>query len=243
MRKVIAVLGAVALTLLITTGALAAPKLLTGLDVQDGSLGLVDLSESAKAALKGQTGEKGATGAKGETGAAGPQGVPGPKGEPGSPGVIGSIDALAGTRCTTGEGKVGQLALNKGRIAVGLGCIAPDRFESNDSRDAAAHVSFCGSNPCLTDATVYPSADEDWFGYSGAARTIQVASTFAPVHVELFRDGEQVASRETTPDISGSLFHRFKTGTGDEVHDWELHVSGSAPASYTVNAFPFEVSS
>ena len=77
MKKVVAVLGAVALTLLITTGAFAANKMLTGADIKNGSIGIVDLSKSAKAALKGQPGEKGATGEKGETGAKGDAGATG----------------------------------------------------------------------------------------------------------------------------------------------------------------------
>jgi hypothetical protein len=89
MKKVIAVLGAVALTLLITTGAFAANKMLTGANIKNGSIGVVDLSKSAKAALKGQPGEKGATGEKGETGAAGPQGPAGAQGPQGPAGAHG----------------------------------------------------------------------------------------------------------------------------------------------------------
>jgi hypothetical protein len=89
MKKVIAVLGAIALTLLITTGAFAANKMLTGANIKNGSIGIVDLSKTAKAALKGQPGEKGATGEKGETGAAGPQGPAGAAGATGASGAQG----------------------------------------------------------------------------------------------------------------------------------------------------------
>ena len=51
--------------------------MLTGADIKNGSIGIVDLSKSAKAALKGQPGEKGATGEKGETGAKGDAGATG----------------------------------------------------------------------------------------------------------------------------------------------------------------------
>ena len=65
MKKVAAVLGSVALTLLIATGAFAVKGLLTGadikngslagLDVKKGSLTAGDLSASAQAALRGTT--------------------------------------------------------------------------------------------------------------------------------------------------------------------------------------------
>jgi hypothetical protein len=111
MKKVIAVLGAVALTLLITTGAFAANKMLTGANIKNGSIEAVDLSKSAKAALKGQSGEKGDTGVagapgakgdkgdKGETGATGPQG---PQGEQGPAGIVNAVKARICVDTTTG---------------------------------------------------------------------------------------------------------------------------------------------
>jgi hypothetical protein len=107
MKKLVAVLGSVALILLITTGAFAAKGLLTGADIKNGSItGLDvknrsltagDLSASAQAALRGHKGVTGKPGAKGETGANGVPGQPGergpagPKGDNGAQGTQGDI--------------------------------------------------------------------------------------------------------------------------------------------------------
>ena len=139
MKKVIAVLGAVALTLLITTGAFAANKMLTGANIKNGTIGVVDLSKSAKAALKGQPGEKGVTGEKGEIGAAGPQGPAGAAGATGATGAQGpkgvsgyevhtwrySTDD-ANTDAGPGYGGVGSggiatVACSPGKVALGGG--------------------------------------------------------------------------------------------------------------------------
>jgi|tagenome__1003787_1003787.scaffolds.fasta_scaffold20989741_7 hypothetical protein len=67
-------------------------KLITGQDIKDGSIGLVDLSSSTKTGLKGQRGAAGSlgpAGAKGDTGPAGPAGPQGPKGDTGATGATG----------------------------------------------------------------------------------------------------------------------------------------------------------
>jgi len=130
MKKVIAVLGAVALTLLITTGAFAANKMLTGANIKNGSIEAVDLSKSAKAALKGQSGEKGATGEKGETGAKGATGAKGETGAKGDAGATGASGAkgdkgdkgetgAAGPQGPQGEqGPAGIVNAVKARVCV-----------------------------------------------------------------------------------------------------------------------------
>jgi hypothetical protein len=79
----------------------AAKKLLTGKDIKDGSIGIVDLSSATRVGLKGakgptgSSGPQGPAGPKGDTGAAGPAGVAGPQGlkgdtgAQGAPGLIG----------------------------------------------------------------------------------------------------------------------------------------------------------
>jgi hypothetical protein len=69
---------------------------ITGKHVKDGSLGTIDLSPQAIAALRGATGPqgpKGETGAKGDTGAPGADGAPGTPGAQGERGPSNAIEA------------------------------------------------------------------------------------------------------------------------------------------------------
>ncbi len=59
-------------------GSAGAAKLITGQGIQNGSIGLTDLSKSAKKALKGAAGPVGPQGTAGPAGATGPAGAPGP---------------------------------------------------------------------------------------------------------------------------------------------------------------------
>jgi hypothetical protein len=106
MHKVLSILGAIALVLVITTGAVAASGLITGANVKDGSLTGVDikngsvgaakLSQAARAALHGMAGADGmagAAGAKGDTGAAGSNGSNGSNGANGAAGATGATGA------------------------------------------------------------------------------------------------------------------------------------------------------
>jgi hypothetical protein len=94
--KFVAALAVVFVVVAGTAAAVpAAKKLLTGKDIKDGSIGIVDLSSSTRAGLKGpkgadgSQGPKGADGAKGDTGATGPQGAKGDTGAQGAPGDVG----------------------------------------------------------------------------------------------------------------------------------------------------------
>jgi hypothetical protein len=64
----------VAALFVVLTGTATAAKLITGAQIKNGSIGLVDLSAKAKKALRGQRGPAG------PQGPAGAQGVPGPAG-------------------------------------------------------------------------------------------------------------------------------------------------------------------
>jgi hypothetical protein len=108
------ILAAIALFVALTGTAVAgANALITGAQIKNGSIGLADLSGSAKAALKGK---RGPAGQRGAAGLAGPAGLPGPAGPAGPKGVEvvkhykaskilapGAIDGLAMV-CPAGEG-------------------------------------------------------------------------------------------------------------------------------------------
>ena len=81
-------------------------KLITGQDIKDGSIGLVDLSSTTKTSLKGQrgaAGSQGPAGAKGDTGPAGPAGPQGAKGDTGATGAQG-IQGPKGDTGSVGKG-------------------------------------------------------------------------------------------------------------------------------------------
>lgn len=79
----------------------AAKKLFTGRDIKDGSIGVKDLSKSARTKLKGSTGVPGEHGAQGDRGAQGERGLPGEqglqgqKGDKGDDGSDASINGVA----------------------------------------------------------------------------------------------------------------------------------------------------
>jgi hypothetical protein len=81
-------MGVVAL-LMIGGGSAAAKALITGADIKNGSVHLVDLDHRAQAKLKGNTGATGATGAIGARGATGAAGAAGALGGIGKAGVNG----------------------------------------------------------------------------------------------------------------------------------------------------------
>jgi hypothetical protein len=70
----------VAALFVVLTSTATAAKLITGKQIKDGSIGLVDLSAKAKNALKGKQGPSGPQGPQGPAGLAGAAGVPGPAG-------------------------------------------------------------------------------------------------------------------------------------------------------------------
>lgn len=75
------VLAALALFIALTgTATAGAMALITGAQIKNGSIGLVDLSNGAKSALKGRS-------VRGPAGTPGPQGLPGPAGPQGPAGV------------------------------------------------------------------------------------------------------------------------------------------------------------
>jgi hypothetical protein len=77
------VLAMVALFVALAGSATAGTALITGAQIKNGSIGLLDLSANAKRALKGQRGPQGYQG---------PQGAPGVAGVPGAAGAAGGFD-------------------------------------------------------------------------------------------------------------------------------------------------------
>lgn len=88
---------AVICALIIAIGAASsagAAKLITGGQIKNGSIRLVDLSRSARRALRGRAGPAGQRGAAGPAGAQGPAGAAGPAG----PSGVSSSEEVAGSR-------------------------------------------------------------------------------------------------------------------------------------------------
>lgn len=157
--------AAIAAVFAVAAGSAAAgptvKKLITGQDIKDGSIGLVDLSSSTKTNLKGQRGSVGSlgpAGAKGDTGPAGPAGPQGSKGDTGATGLTGpkgdtGPQGIPGTAVAKGDkgdtgatgptGPPGDPGLNwQGPWASGT------TYAKNDVvfRLGSAYVSQVGSN-------------------------------------------------------------------------------------------------
>jgi Collagen triple helix repeat (20 copies) len=117
-KPVAAVAVGVAAVLVLGGGSAVAKTFITGADVKNGSLHMIDLSSSAQRALHGDNGATGATGAKGATGAAGANGATGAKGATGANGATGAKgDAgAAGAQGATGavgaDGDAGTAGAN-----------------------------------------------------------------------------------------------------------------------------------
>ena len=106
-----------------------ATGLITGAQIKDGSIGLKDLSKSARTTLRGARGAAGApgvAGANGASGASGPKGDAGAKGDVGPPGpTFGeSVTSQSGTLtgCTTSTLATQTITVTKpSRILVSAG--------------------------------------------------------------------------------------------------------------------------
>lgn len=121
-----AIVSAVVASTTATAGTMA---LITGAQIKNGSVGLVDLSAGAKRSLRGQRGPRGAQGAPGATGA------PGAPGASGAPGGFdpGKLQYVTGATVTVAPGQTGGAQANcpSGSAAVSGG------FSSN-----VGHVAF-----------------------------------------------------------------------------------------------------
>lgn len=93
------VVACIAVILTMTGSAFAARALITGADIQDGSISRADLSGRTVKSLKGKRGPAGPAGRDGFVGAQGPQGSTGPEGSRGPAGPAGP----QGQKGTTGD--------------------------------------------------------------------------------------------------------------------------------------------
>jgi hypothetical protein len=133
MKKSTAVLSALFLVLVLSSGAFAARALLTGADIKDGSLTGVDiksgslgaslLTASAKSSLRGAAGTDGAEGATGQTGVTGLAGSNGSNGSNGVNGLAGT-KGLPGTNGTAGTNGLAGIAGNDGAAGAN-GTVTP----------------------------------------------------------------------------------------------------------------------
>lgn len=86
-------LGGTSYAAVVVTGSNVRDESLTGRDVRNGSLGLLDIESRARAALRGQAGPAGANGRDGQTGPVGGQGFAGAAGATGPSGLTGATGA------------------------------------------------------------------------------------------------------------------------------------------------------
>jgi hypothetical protein len=117
-----------------------ASKFITGADIQNGSIGLRDLSRAARRALHGRAGPSGVAGAQGPVG---PQGPAGPS----------SLSTTVRSQDFTADGSGlarGEVRCPAGMVATG-GTVSPgfDTFTITDlpSSDGAGWVGEAGGNP------------------------------------------------------------------------------------------------
>lgn len=97
---------------------------LTGADVRNGTLGTIDLSATARAALKGATGPAGVPGPPGTPGAPGAPGAPGTPGAPGAPASLSAGYTIVqdrGVESVPGGNAVVNVYCPNGSWAVGGG--------------------------------------------------------------------------------------------------------------------------
>jgi hypothetical protein len=105
----------------------SAKKLITGAQIKNGSVGIADLSPSARKKLRGPTGPAGPKGAAGAAGGAGAAGTPGTNGTNGTNGT----DGDDGTDATfNGVAANGDLDGTYPAPTIALGVLEPDRFKN-----------------------------------------------------------------------------------------------------------------
>ncbi|HEX7291357.1 MAG TPA: hypothetical protein VF250_09550 [Conexibacter sp.] len=101
------VVACIAVVLALTGSAFAA-ALITGADIQNGSITRADLSRGTINSLKGKTGRRGPSGRDGFTGARGPQGDTGPAGPQGPAGPVGPAGPKGNVGDTGAQGPIGR---------------------------------------------------------------------------------------------------------------------------------------
>ena len=87
------IVAMIALAVALSGTAVAGTAMITGAQIKNGTIRMIDLHSSTKTALKGQRGEAGPRGPVGAAGQQGPQGLTGPAGATGATGASGANGA------------------------------------------------------------------------------------------------------------------------------------------------------
>jgi hypothetical protein len=177
--------GAIAAALIVGTGTGAYAKtLITGADVKDGSLSIVDLSPLTVHELHGSTGATGKTGATGATGKAGVNGTNGTNGAPGANGKDGKDGdaAFTGAYYSVAFYDVGDT--NQGAIAT-VACSSP----TDTAISGGVQSLGLGGNPAAV-ASSFPGR-MDWTTNTPKADRldgwiVQFDATNAPQKVKVY---------------------------------------------------------
>lgn len=143
---------------LCVAGTATAAKLITGKEIKDGSIGLVDLSRAAK---RGLAGKPGANGKDGAAGPAGPAGAPGAAGPQGPAGPQSLTTTIRSAGVTVNANTIGRFELRcpDGMVALGGG-VSP------------------GANYVVLDG---PSTDGK--GWVGALQNVEATATRGAIEV------------------------------------------------------------
>jgi hypothetical protein len=140
-------------------GSAGAAKLITGRDIQNGSVQLVDLSAAAKKALRGATGPVGRQGEPGRRGDAGESGPPGSPGVPGgsTPGAITTTVLTRSFPAAPGPAE-GEVRCPSGMVALG-GSVSPgylDVLVDRPSDDGRGWIGKAVDNTLTLDVKTMP---------------------------------------------------------------------------------------
>jgi hypothetical protein len=169
LNRVLALTGAAALLVTIGgVGGASAAHLITSADIQDHTIGTVDVSSAANSAWSkvGPAGPKGATGA---TGPAGARGATGPAGAKGSKGTTGATGPAGPTGPAGATGPAGPSGLAGAFYAKAV-------YDSGDTNQGAIASVACSDDPTKTDFTAI-SGGVQLIGTDSAAAT-PVSSSF-----------------------------------------------------------------
>ena len=210
------VLAMIALLVALGGTAGAASGLITGAQIKDRSIGLVDLSGNARHALKGQQGPRGLQGVAGPTGATGAAGAPGAKGEKGDTGAKGNTGA-PGAPAPTLHNLSGDFAGTDATVATSLDGVQFGPYaDGNNMGGSVAYSGFDGTLADITQLsfTVKHSAEEPRPTDPASNRAIgspYLRVFLADGHVVIFD-----ATRCATVVPDEGVFHTYEVTDGTD---------------------------